>query len=330
MGRAQAVKRFSVFAVYLFFTIVSKGALAEITWHFPPDKVVVTGGGMLHLVLEVQEEDNLKITLNDLPVLTETKPVPAQEAIFLHYFVQLEAGSNTLEVSWQGGQQRRVVFYKIAWGAAAKAPVGYTQLVFHVADGHEKNCTGCHDLQSIPEDEQPSSPPQSTCYSCHSGLVAFTSVHGPASEWACTYCHDADSTPVKYVTPQPMVSKLCFRCHSALKEYFDAGPYRHGPVTTGRCTICHNPHASDNPFQLVRPAWYLCTSCHTRNASGRHIIAWGPTGDTHPTRGKPDPVRPHKQLTCVSCHNPHAAPSPRLWQFEAISYVQLCVTCHEM
>jgi len=329
---ADALKQLSVFAVCLVMVIISGAAFSEVTWHHPPDKVVVSGGGMLHMVLEVRNEDpaNIEMYLNDVPVASDAQAIPDQEVTFLHYFVQLKAGSNKLEASWQGGREQRAVFYMISWGPASKVPTDFTPILFHNDKGLEENCTSCHDLQSKPGDEMPLSPEQSTCYACHYRIVAFSSVHGPASNWACTFCHEAESTPVRYATPQPMESELCFRCHTILKAYFDAGPYRHGPVTTGRCTICHNPHASDNLFQLKRPAWYLCTSCHTRNADGRHIIAWGPTGDTHPTRGKPDPIQPHRELACNSCHNPHAAPSPRLWQFQAMSYLQLCITCHEM
>jgi predicted CXXCH cytochrome family protein len=48
----------------------------------------------------------------------------------------------------------------------------------------------------------------------------------------------------------------------------------------------------------------------------------------HPTRDRQDPVRIGKELTCSSCHNPHASNSPNLWAFDVQSTFELCVKCH--
>ncbi|MFQ5872245.1 MAG: cytochrome c3 family protein [Dehalococcoidia bacterium] len=322
---------FAIIAMCCMVGLLDQDAFSEVIWHHPPDKAIVRGGGRLHAILELQGEDPSSLTmhLNDVPIPPAKPPVRTPKGTFAHYYVQLESGPNTLEAIWRGGRETREAFFVIPWGKGRRAPAGFTPLVFHQAGKFENNCGSCHDLQPKLQDAAPPAPEQSTCYVCHAQITAFKQVHGPASRWACTFCHDPDSAPARYATPQPNVSELCFRCHNTLKEYFYKGPYQHGPTATGRCTICHNPHATDNPFWLKRPPWYLCTSCHTEKASGRHVIAWGPSGNTHPTRGKPDPMRPHMELACNSCHNPHAAPSPKLWQFRVTGRFQLCQTCHQ-
>lgn len=306
-------------------------AFSEVIWHHPADRVFIGGGGRLHAVLELKDEapEGLKMSLNQEPIAPSKPPVRTSTGTFVHYYVQLEPGPNTLGVISREGRQRRQAFFVISWGEAKTPPRAFKPLVFHQPGELATTCETCHDLKPKPRDVSPVTPKQSSCYVCHSQITSFKQVHGPASRWACTFCHDPDSTPARYATPKPNVSKLCFRCHTNLKEYFFKGPYQHGPTATGRCTICHNPHATNNLFWLKRAPWYLCTSCHTEKASGRHVIAWGPSGDTHPTRGKPDPMRPHMELACNSCHNPHAAPSPRLWKFNATSRFQLCQTCHQ-
>jgi predicted CXXCH cytochrome family protein len=152
-------------------------------------------------------------------------------------------------------------------------------------------------------------------------------VHGPVAVWGCLVCHDPKAKPSPYATPVRVLD-LCYGCHTDQRDYFFSAKYQHGPTSTGRCTICHNPHGSPNPYWLKRVPWDLCTSCHFEKATGRHVIAWGPGGDTHPTRGRPDPMRPERELACNSCHNPHAANSQYLWNFDARQHTELCQTCH--
>jgi predicted CXXCH cytochrome family protein len=120
----------------------------------------------------------------------------------------------------------------------------------------------------------------------------------------------------------------CFGCHQEQKDRFYGNPYQHGPTATGFCTICHNPHGTDNEFFVKKATWNLCTTCHYEKGSGRHVVSWGPSGQTHPTRQRPDPSRAGKELSCASCHNPHAAPGAKLWNFGAVRWMDLCRNCH--
>ncbi|MCL4536836.1 MAG: cytochrome c3 family protein, partial [Nitrospirae bacterium] len=159
-------------------------------------------------------------------------------------------------------------------------------------------------------------------------ITEYGYVHGPAARWDCLSCHDKNSKPVKYVTQKPD-RDLCFVCHKEQKEEWTPKKYWHGPTATGKCTICHNPHASNNPFWLRKPTWNLCVTCHEERGSGRHVIAGFVFGSTHPTKGRPDPIRPGKELSCASCHNPHASNSKSLFANDGISPGSLCQMCHK-
>jgi predicted CXXCH cytochrome family protein len=121
---------------------------------------------------------------------------------------------------------------------------------------------------------------------------------------------------------------LCFSCHEEQKERFYGERFQHGPTATGMCVLCHSPHGSEHALLLRKAAFDLCTACHAEQGSGRHVIAWGPGGQSHPTRGRPDPVKLGQELSCASCHNPHAAPAPKLWNFKATLWLDLCRNCH--
>jgi predicted CXXCH cytochrome family protein len=270
----------------------------------------------------------LSVRLNGRPIESKSSDK------IQHYVLRLEFGVNTIEVEALAGERvlaherRELFFFSPIAGEKKEIPDGFASRPFHEAGKNAIKCAGCHILEPQKSDVSPASPSASSCSSCHRGLLQFRQVHGPASLWNCLACHDAKSAPGKYATPVP-VRDLCYGCHTDQKSYFFSAKYQHGPTATGMCTICHNPHASNNEFWLKKPPWELCTTCHAEKASGRHILAWGPTGDTHPTRGRPDPMKPEREFSCRSCHNPHASNAPKLWNFDVTETYQLCWTCHQ-
>lgn len=198
-------------------------------------------------------------------------------------------------------------------------------------------CSGCHTMEPTEADKKPfrinaisgdtSDKPSSTCYSCHNAIMSYAYVHGPASVWACLSCHDAEADPC-YSVKKPQ-AEACYPCHVEQQKDWNSRKYMHGPVNSGRCSICHNPHASAHPFFLDRHTWDLCVACHVDMGSGQHVLADVYSKKGHPTRDKPDPVRTGKELTCASCHNPHASDFPNLWAFGVESVFELCQKCHE-
>ncbi len=202
-------------------------------------------------------------------------------------------------------------------------------------------CAACHELRSRESDRkainlstfsaetsvEDNIAAASTCYSCHSKITSYPYVHGPTSVWSCLSCHDPQTVPL-YSVKKPDTD-LCFNCHTEQKREWVVKEYIHGPVNIGKCDICHSPHASDNPFNLFKPAWDLCVSCHETKGTGKHIFVSFSSGEGHPTRDREDPLRKGKKLTCVSCHNPHASNFPKLWALNAQSQLDLCLKCHK-
>ena len=120
------------------------------------------------------------------------------------------------------------------------------------------------------------------------------------------------------------VQRVCAKCHGNMAT----GPITHGPVAAGYCTICHDPHGSHYSAWTRKESWSLCTTCHGEKRTDKHLIRGRGANVFHPTRRKPDPLRPGKTLACESCHSPHTSVSPELLILEARDKFDLCLLCH--
>ncbi|GBE06264.1 cytochrome c nitrite reductase pentaheme subunit [bacterium BMS3Abin10] len=321
----------------------AEGGRSVLTVNYPPDRTVMELDLLsVSLGLPQGSADMIKVRVND-----EERISIVPDSGFECFTVRLSPGVNAIDVTaFKKGREIDSVEFSVfrrsdLEAAYQKAPADFQKDYFH--SKKRKECAECHVLVPTDADKKPVNPASfkaalqegdkqaiassSTCYSCHSKITSYPYVHGPASVWSCLSCHDAETEPM-YMVKKPD-AEVCFSCHVEQGRDWGAKKFIHGPVNTGKCAICHSPHASDNPFNLLKPTWFLCTSCHQKNASGRHIIAGYVYGDSHPTRGKPDPLRNGKELTCASCHNPHASDYPRLWALSAGSAFELCQMCHQ-
>jgi predicted CXXCH cytochrome family protein len=130
--------------------------------------------------------------------------------------------------------------------------------------------------------------------------------------------------PEKPFKPGLTVKETCEKCHMSLLAY----PVKHGPAEAGHCTLCHDPHASKYPSWTRNQSWRLCTTCHAEKKTGVHLIAGFVHGVSHPTKKWPDPSRPGKRLTCVSCHSPHSSQTKELMAFDVRNKYESCRYCH--
>jgi predicted CXXCH cytochrome family protein len=162
------------------------------------------------------------------------------------------------------------------------------------------------------------------CYGCHDkALFSKTFVHA-AVGMGCTGCHNPHAgRNARLLTAAP--PDLCYSCH-------DKGAFTkknvHPPVAAGQCTTCHAPHSSDKSYLLDKTVDKLCSTCHEGRSSGKHVLAGYGLGDRHPTKGKADPSRPGKELSCTSCHSPHSSEVKYLFPDKAGSAGNLCLMCH--
>jgi predicted CXXCH cytochrome family protein len=327
---------------FLFISFLTAEAEQEnITVHYPPDKAVIEFD-ILSVSLGIPQGsfDLIKIKVND----SETAIIKPDNE-FECFSVNLEPGLNTVEIIVMQGDSvvdcivRNVYRRSDLIGEYRTPSKDFKKVYFHMGDNLQ--CTKCHALEPSVYDKKPISPATfsaenfdnqtviaatSTCYSCHRSITSFPYVHGPVSVWSCLSCHDSGSFP-RYSVKKPD-TEMCYECHVEQKNEWIIKTYIHGPVNIGKCTICHSPHASQNPFNLFMSTWNLCVNCHFEKSTGTHVLGRSFSEEGHPTRGRPDPVRFGRELTCASCHAPHASNYPNLWAFEVTEYYDLCKKCH--
>ncbi len=115
-----------------------------------------------------------------------------------------------------------------------------------------------------------------TCIACHEDKTKGKSVHS-AIALGCTSCHEVrvnrEVTRVKLITPTPVAIGLT--CHTDKNSAAITG--RVHPPAARDCLKCHDPHASDNKNQLLKPESgdqkeNLCLTCHT---TGLNVPAKG-------------------------------------------------------
>jgi predicted CXXCH cytochrome family protein len=158
------------------------------------------------------------------------------------------------------------------------------------------------------------------CVECHEDKTKGKSVHS-AMAMGCMSCHEVrvtkDVTRIKLITATPV--SLCVSCH-ADKKAADIKGTIHPPAVRD-CLTCHDPHATDNKNQLLKPMTggekeNLCLTCHQ---TGLHV---------------PDKGSRHAALDmgCDTCHVTHktgAEPTQENRFHLTKSAPALCLDCHD-
>ncbi|GBD91449.1 doubled CXXCH motif [bacterium BMS3Abin04] len=174
-------------------------------------------------------------------------------------------------------------------------------------------CTTCHDPhQSNYPFQIKESPISKICVTCHNkNMFEKKFVHGPTAAGDCVICH----TPHTSNNPNLLVqtgSKLCFGCHTEMKDDLAAAKKVHKPARNN-CTDCHSPHSTDTKYMLKNQIPNLCFNCH--NDIEKHAEK---------------SLVKHEALTikkkCLNCHSPHGAEYSM--QLTAQPMI-LCLNCHD-
>lgn len=195
------------------------------------------------------------------------------------------------------------------------------------------------------------------CGTCHGDVVEQISkvkVPHPGAQGNCTDCHNphAGRYP-RFLNPDPVT--LCENCHSDQATALNTKIATHDPATR-RCSICHMPHGGDNAKLLRAKGNDLCLTCHAADAKGLKVPGSDEVGifsgsvllpgdyitnaehlklidgrghpvARHPISG-PDPSNPMRQISCESCHDPHAGDTSNLLVVPGFSTAPLCSQCH--
>ncbi len=150
------------------------------------------------------------------------------------------------------------------------------------------------------------------CLKCHTTNATFNihnwnaSIHA-ANEVSCSSCHPIHAGSDLILEPRAIASQ-CMGCHLDVAAQFSM-PSRHA-VKEGKiyCTDCHNPHGTENEFQLTAMTEReTCGRCHTEKT--------GPFLFEHADNTE----------TCSICHSPHGSPNNNLLK---LPETFLCKQCH--
>ncbi len=198
------------------------------------------------------------------------------------------------------------------------------------------------DIHPVPLDKNTDS---AKCLECHSEKAKGKAVHTAIST-GCTSCHEVrvnrDVTRVKLITTTAY--SLCLTCHGD-KNAAEIKGVVHQPAVRD-CLKCHDPHASDNKNQLLKPASgtqkdNLCLSCHTTGLNvpekgSRHAALDGGCDTCHMThktgeRGKPEfdfHLTKTPPALCLDCHDATQADLQKAHQNQPFATAN-CVQCHD-
>jgi len=151
----------------------------------------------------------------------------------------------------------------------------------------------------------------------------------------CSTCHDAheDRNP-KFLRMDDRSGALCTACHrlrnwtssshaTSTATWTGSGtsPWPPGAPSTVRenaCGSCHRSHAAGRPQRLLAQSDEVanCTVCHGGTVASRNVEGELVKPFRHPQQAsqwvhdpKEDPALMSRHVTCVDCHNPHAATS---------------------
>jgi len=238
------------------------------------------------LVIVVQSEE---ADLSPAPAILQKSQLDE----YIHFKVFLQQGMNRFEIrylddSGKVSVETLTVIYHPSKHNRWNAPFSS----FHQTSTPDQVCSDCHDFNM----DDPS-----TCWDCHGALVDTTEaeLHPPVED-GCSDCHDE----------YQVTTEVCTDCHD-----FEDTPKEHAPFAIGDCTVCHNPHGSPNPvFLRKKTIPEQCGFCHDlkQYKEGTHPVT------RHPMESK--------DLTCVSCHNPHGSP---YLKFLVAAPQNFCEKCHE-
>ena len=158
------------------------------------------------------------------------------------------------------------------------------------------------------------------CIECHEDKAKGKFVHS-AIATGCTTCHEIrtnkDVTRIKLTTTTSHA--LCISCHSDKDAAQAKGPVH--PPAVRDCVKCHDPHQSDNKYQLLKPTSgdkgaNLCLDCHTQ-------------GTNVPAKGSRHPAL---DMGCDTCHTTHKVGDKTKQDFAyhlTKPAPALCLDCHD-
>lgn len=320
--------------IFLCILIFSAGtARAAVEFIYPAPSTWVGNCG--HLILRLNQLDltAIRVTVNGLASDMIDVGSPEYRKLFSDFFIAQavwDTGKNSIQVDlFKGGQKiesATAEIYYVPSDSSTQAPPEFMPNTMHLPE-KEVQCAPCHNMNPTPAQMNSNVEKENPCFVCHKKMLTTKYVHGPAGTYSCGYCHSVKWNP-KYAVPK-QGAPLCYECHADMAEQMKKKKFIHGPIEAGMCQACHDSHGTQNEFQLIKPVNELCLSCHGHIRNQFHVVR-STTGGGHPLSGKPDPLKKAsgKELSCISCHNPHAGNVRYYFIKDAEDRMALCQTCH--
>lgn len=322
----------AVLVITIMMLATATSAMAAVNFIYPAPNSSVTSSG--HLIFKFNQVDitSLRITLNGSAGESVDVGSPEYRKLFQDFFIAQslwDPGANKVTVDlFRGGQKVESANLSVYFTDAGsqKVPPEYSPVVMHRYES-ERLCQSCHTMNPTPAQMNSSIEKENPCYVCHKKMLSVKYVHGPAGTYSCGYCHSSKGNPKHAVAKRG--AELCYECHSDMAVQIKKKKFVHGPIDAGMCEACHDPHGSQNESQLLKPINELCLSCHGHIRNQTHVVRTM-SGQGHPLSGKKNPAKisTGKDMSCISCHNPHGSDVRYFFVNNAEERMLLCQMCH--
>ena len=302
----------------------------DISLLFPPNRALVAGERIELIGLDVGgRKEKVTVRIREMSI---DLPINKRTRIF-RGTIPLEKGVNLVGIDDS-------LFSFLSWPKMASEELCLT--IRSVGGGevtmecYEKafphgpflnDCAACHPA-SQRTDYAKVERKATLCYQCHERFdrkaddspVAF--VHGPVGFGDCLTCHDPHVAKSKFGL-KAKGNALCLACHDNKAQNAEGKPfrYKHAPVEEGKCTSCHNPHASPNSQQLVRPGNDICTVCHDEfHQFHRKVV------EENALTKVPRwfPRAPDGTMRCFGCHDAHGSDEEHMFIKKGSEFCRLC------
>jgi len=204
---------------------------------------------------------------------------------------------------------------------------------------------------------------KSLCLTCHDDkgkLIDSAKVPHPGAAGDCTDCHSPHASNQPGLPKSDLVS-ICLGCHSDIDD-LSKKPVHHQPVFGQACSTCHTPHGGEIDHLLRAKGNALCLECHGPDSVAQKTddglltifngtvklpgdyyaknkvpilplrFGLGHPVENHPVSDVMDPANQSKvktPLSCLTCHQPHAAAQPGLLVNDQADNMNFCDTCHK-
>lgn len=308
-------------------------AFGAVTFIYPGPNTWVANSKHLILKLNSTEVTGVKIGVNGVVSDLLMVGSPEYRRAFQDFLIVQpvwDRGRNEVTVeTFIGNNRAETVQASVYFAPNAEQssiPPEFKPYPFHLPE-LEARCVGCHEMAPSSDQALSTLTKENPCIGCHRKILDVKFVHGPAGTYSCGYCHK-DKAAQRYAVTKREAA-LCNECHSDKSAEFAKRKYIHGPIAGGMCEVCHDSHGSANYGQLKAPINELCLSCHEAIKKTPHVVRTT-TGAGHPVSGAKDPSAPKtgREMSCISCHNPHASDVRYFFVNNAEDRLLLCQMCH--